>query len=117
MTFAPDMFINSDYYASDDRIELVGTEGIIQVNRCHGKMLAEPSLVLYRDGETRSFHAIRDDWGNSFIDSGRHFFRCIKEGGDPILTGEVGLTVQQFAMAAEISGAEGREVDPSTVGL
>jgi predicted dehydrogenase len=115
ITFAPNLFVNSDYYASDDRIELVGTEGVIWVNRCHAKMLAEPSLVLYREGETRSFHALRDDLADSFIDSGRHFFTCIKNGGDPILTGEAGLKVQQFAKAAEISSAERREVDPSTV--
>jgi predicted dehydrogenase len=115
ITFCPEMFMNSDYYTSDDRLELVGTEGIIFVNRCTGKLLQEPSLVLYRDGETRCFHALRDDWADSFIDSGRHFFSCIKSGGDPILSGQTGLSVLQFALAPEISAREGREVDPAEI--
>jgi predicted dehydrogenase len=115
ITFAPNLYIESDYYAGDDRMELVGTEGIIYVNRCTAKMLQEPPLVLYREGETRAFHSLRDDWADSFIDSGRHFFECIKNGGDPILSGETGLAVQRFAMAPEISHREHREVDPATL--
>jgi predicted dehydrogenase len=115
ITFAPDMFMSSDYYTSDDRMELVGSEGIIYITRTTGRMLQEPSLVLYRDGETRCFHALRDEWGDSFIDSGRHFFACIKNGGDPILSGEAGLTVLQFALAPEISAREGRDVEPDTI--
>jgi predicted dehydrogenase len=115
VTFAPDMFVNSDYYTGDDRMELVGTEGIIFVNRATAKMVQEPSLVLYREGETRCFHALRDDWADSFIDSGRHFFTCIRDGGDPILSGETGLKVLQFALAPEISAREQREVDPETI--
>ncbi len=117
MTFAPNLFINSRYYPADDRMELVGSEGIIWINRFHGNMLQEPSLVLYREGETRSFEALRDDWGNSFIDSGRDFFRCIKEEREPTLSGEVGLKVLQFSLAPEISSREKREVEPSTIDL
>jgi predicted dehydrogenase len=115
ITFAPNLYIESDYYAGDDRLELVGTDGIIYVNRCTAKMLQEPPLVLYREGETRAFHSLRDDWADSFIDSGRHFFECIKNGTDPILSGETGLAVQRFAMAPEISEHEHREVDPGTI--
>jgi len=115
ITFASDMLVNSDFYGSDDKMELVGTEGIIYINRCTGKTIQEPPLVLYRDGETRCFHALRDDWADSFIDSGRHFFSCIKTGGDPILSGETALRVLQFALAPEISAKEGREVDPAEI--
>ncbi len=115
ITFAPDMFVNSDYYSGDDKMELVGTEGIIFVNRATAKMIQEPSVVLYRDGETRGFHALRDDWGMAFVDSGRHFFSCIKNGGDPVLSGETALAVLKFALAPEISAKEGREVRPDEI--
>ncbi len=115
ITHAYDMYIRSPYYATDDRIELVGSEGIIFINGCTGDMLSEPPLVLYRDGETRAFHDIVSDWGQSFIDSGRHFFKCLKDGGDPILTGEAGVKVMQFTLAAELSHAEKREVKPEEV--
>jgi predicted dehydrogenase len=115
ITFAPNLYIESDYYAGDDRMELVGTDGIIYLNRCTALMLQESPLVLYREGETRAFHSLRDDWADSFIDSGRHFFECIRNGGDPILSGETGLAVQRFATAPEISAREHREVDPNAV--
>lgn len=115
LTHAYDMFINSPYYATDDRMELVGSEGIISINGCTGDMLCEPPLVLYREGETRAFHNIVNDWGQAFVDSGRHFFKCLKEGGDPILSGEAGVKVTQFTLAAELSNAEGREVKPEEV--
>jgi predicted dehydrogenase len=115
LTHAYDMFINSSYYGVDDRIELVGSEGIIFINGCTGDMLCEPPLVLYREGETRAFHNIVYDWGQAFVDSGRHFFKCLKDGGDPILSGEVGVKVMQFTLAAELSHAEKREVKPEEV--
>ena len=115
ITFAPDLYIHSDYYSADDRVELVGTEGIIYISRFTAKMLMGPALTLYRDGEMREFHDLRIDWADSFIDSGRHFVKCIKDGGDPILTGEVGLKVLQFTMAPEVSNREGREVEPDSI--
>lgn len=115
LTFSQNLYIHSDYYAADDRMELVGTEGIIYINRTTANPLEEPPVVLLRDGETRSFHNLRDNWMDSFIDSGRHFFSCIREGKDPILSGEDGLRVLQFTMSAEISNREKREVSPDTV--
>ena len=78
-------------------------------------MTREPALVLYRDGETRVFHDLRVDWEGSFVDSGRHFFKAVREGLDPILDGETGLRVLQFALAPEISALEKREVELETV--
>ena len=115
VTFSPDLFIPSDYYAADDRMELIGTEGVIYINQFTGRMLRGPALVLYREGETREFHDLRVDWADSFIDSNRHFFRCIREKKDPVLSGEVGLKVLQISLAPEISAREKREVNPNEI--
>jgi predicted dehydrogenase len=104
------MRVRSDYYVSDDRMEIHGTEGILWVNRCTGKLLDEPSVVLYRDGETRGFHDLPVDWAESFRLGTRDFVDALLEGRSaPQDLGEARLTLA-FALAAARSAQEGREV-------
>jgi predicted dehydrogenase len=104
------MRVRSKYYVSDDRIELHGSEGILWVNRCTGKLLEEPSVVLYRDGETRAFHDLATDWAESFRRGGRDFADALLEGRQPAQDGEEARRTLAFALAAGRSAAEGREV-------
>jgi len=69
-----------------------------------------PPLILYRDGQSRAYDDMRDDWGDSFHDSGGHFIDCILEDRDPFLTGADGRALMQFWLAIERSYREGREV-------
>ena len=77
------MRVRSKYYASDDRIEIHGSEGIIWINRCTGSLLDEPALVLYRDGETRAWHDIPSDWAESFRLGAHDFIDALIEGRQP----------------------------------
>jgi predicted dehydrogenase len=104
------MRVRSKYYASDDRTEIHGTEGLIWVNRCSGKLLDEPSLVLYRDGETRAFHDIEADWAESFRLGGIDFVDALLEGRAPRQTVAEARKTLAFALASLKSAAEGREV-------
>jgi predicted dehydrogenase len=104
------MQVRSSYYASDDRIEIHGTEGILWINRCTGKLLEEPSLVLYRGGETRAFHDIPSDWSESFRRGVADFIDALSEGRQPMQDHhEAGATLR-FAIAAHVSACEQREV-------
>lgn len=104
------MRVRSDYYASDDRIELHGSEGIIWVNRCTGKLLDEPSVVLYRDGETRAFHDIEADWAESFRLGGIDFVDAVREGRTPAQCVDEARQTLALTLAAARSADEGREV-------
>lgn len=114
ITYSPDLEVNTDYYSCDERVEITGTKGIIWVTRCTGKMLQEPSLTLYSDGESRSWHAMRDDWADSFIDSTKDFIDAILKDRDPVLTGEDGKEILRFALGAMESGKTGLAVELGT---
>jgi predicted dehydrogenase len=104
------MRVRSHYYVSDDRLEIHGTEGIVWVNRCTGKLLDEPSVVLYRDGETRGFHDLATDWADSFRLGTRDFVDALLEGRAPAQGVDAARETLVFALAAARSAAEGREV-------
>ena len=104
------MRVRSKYYASDDRIEIHGTEGIIWVNRCTGSLLDEPALVLYRDGETRAWHDIPSDWAESFRLGTHDFVDALLEARQAAQNVEDAAATLRFAIAAHVSACEGREV-------
>ncbi len=114
-TMSSGMTVKSKYYSVDERVEIIGTEGVIWINRCTAKLLDEPALVLYRNGRTSNYEHIRDDWLDSFIESVRHFIKCIKEGGEPLLSGQRGKAVLQFAHAALNSSRTGAVVRPDDI--
>jgi predicted dehydrogenase len=110
------MRVRSHYYASDDRIEIHGSEGIIWVNRCTGFLLDEPALVLYRDGETRAWHDIPADWAESFRLGAHDFIDALVEGRQPAQDANDAAATLRFAIAAHMSACEGREVRLDEVG-
>ena len=64
----------------------------------------------------RSYHALDDDWGSSFRDSGRHWLRWLHTGEGPMLwSGEEAMDVLRFALAAYASSEAGGSGDPASV--
>lgn len=108
--------VRSRYYVSDDRIEVHGSEGILWVNRCTGQLLDEPSVVVYRDGETRAFHDLETDWAASFRLGGIDFVDALREGREPAQDAGEARRTLAFALAVGRSAAEGREVALSELG-
>ena len=116
VVYSRDMEIWSPFYAQDDRVEITGTRGVIEVTRGHGKLYDRPPVILYRDRQTRGFDDVPVGWEHSFILSTRHFIDALHAGEPPVLTGVEGSEVLRFALAAQQSAREGRTVELSPSG-
>jgi predicted dehydrogenase len=110
--FAPDMYLRSDHYTGDERIEVTGRAGYVRCNRISARGIQEPSVELYRDGETRSFHALDDHPTDAFrgsTDNGLSWFRG--GGGELVMDGERSREVLATLLAALESSRLERPID------
>ncbi len=114
-SFTPGARMRSKYYGADERIEICGSRGVIEINRFTGKLFDNPPLVLHTGGQTRCFDDLRDDWLDSFVDSTHHFIDALTNFRAPKLSGETGRHVMQAALAAFVSSNEDRRVRPDDV--
>jgi predicted dehydrogenase len=115
VTVAPRMRVRTDYYASHERFEITGETGILQVHRCSDRLLDEPVLTLYADGEVRAFHDLDGDWGGSFRRATEHFVRFLR-GEEPgaVLTAGEGRRVLALAHLFLRSARDGQPVASAT---
>ncbi len=111
----PKMRIYSQYYADDDRIEVIGEKGILFINRYTARTVDLPELMLFKDGKTTPIPVEGVEWHDSFIAATRDCFEKIQAGQQPRLDGPTGKAVLQFALAALQSAAQGREIRPAEV--
>jgi predicted dehydrogenase len=112
IALARDMYFHSDYYTGDERVEVTGTRGYARCNRISARGLQEPAVVVYRDGETRSYHALPDRPPDAFaamVDAGIAFFRT--DGAAPALGADDAREVLVALLAALDSSARGVPVD------
>jgi predicted dehydrogenase len=113
--YTPKMRIFSDYYADDDRIEVIGEKGVLFINRYTTRTVDLPELMLFKDGKTTPIPLDGVEWHDSFIATTNDFIDKLKSGGQPRLDGPTGKAVLQFTLAAVQSAATGREVRPDEV--
>ena len=73
VSYAPDMFIRSDYYGADEFFEIQGTRGFVWVTRLCGNLHVDLApLVLYEeDGRRSSFAELDASYDGSFRRGGR----------------------------------------------
>ncbi|MCY3866718.1 MAG: Gfo/Idh/MocA family oxidoreductase [Chloroflexi bacterium] len=108
--YSPELQLDTQHYAQDDRIEITGSKGVIWVTRGHGKMMDAPPVLMYKDRQTRGFSDMPVGWEHSFINSTKHFIDAYFAGEPPSLSGEEGRDVLQFALAAQESARIGAAV-------
>ena len=111
----PKMRIRSDYYADDDRIEVIGEKGILFINRYTAKTVDLPELMLFKDGKTTPIPVEGVEWHDGFIATTLGLIDQLKGGKPARLDGPTGKAVLQFTLAALHSAASGKEVHPDEV--
>lgn len=112
----------------DDFVEIVGERGPMWINQCsaaggralfRGNRMSDspvfPPIAAFTDGEVRTFLTdltpSERNWSTSFVASTRHFIKAIREGGTPIYSGEDGMEITRYSIAATVSAQLGRDVD------
>ncbi|MDP6822570.1 MAG: Gfo/Idh/MocA family oxidoreductase [Dehalococcoidia bacterium] len=110
MLTLPEFMVRTSYYPVDEWLEVTGTRGVIWVTHCTADLLGQPPVVMYRDGEMRSYSDMETDWGDSFRLGAHAFTGAIVDGTQPELDGEEAVHALAFAVGAIKSAVEGREV-------
>ena len=116
VTTSRELAVATDYYPIDELVEVTGSRGILWINQTSSKLLGGPPVSLYRDGETRHYHDMETDWGDSFRAGGMEFTEAITAGDSVGLTGAEARSVLAFLLAVMKSARDRREVAISEVG-
>jgi len=112
----PEMQIPSNYYPTDEFIEIIASRGIMNVNQ--GTSIGNPMsnsqifapIVIIRDGKVETFTEFEKDWKQSFINATKHLIEVAKGNKEPILSGEQAKYILKFNLAAIKSAQISREV-------
>lgn len=115
VTYAPNMFVRSDYYGADEFFEIQGTDGFLWVTRFTGRLLDLPPLVLYQGDTTTTFAGLDADWGTSFRRSSAHFVDSLLTDSEPDMTGDMAVRVLQLCFAVYRASIKRGPVDPATI--
>ena len=115
IAFSPNLYTPSKYFPADERVDIVGTRGMITLTQCTAQIVDQAPLILYRDGRRHLFEDLETDWQASFTAGIRDFPRALMAGRKPLLTGERALHVTQFAYALIIAARTGTEICPDAV--
>ncbi|HEV2644223.1 MAG TPA: Gfo/Idh/MocA family oxidoreductase, partial [Candidatus Elarobacter sp.] len=117
VSYAPDMFIRSDYYGADEFFEIQGTRGFIWVTRLCGNLHQSlPPVVLYgEDGRQTSFAELDASYDGSFRRSAKAFVDGLLSGEAPDLDPAVATRALQLCFAVYQASNERRPIELSSI--
>jgi len=110
VVFSPELTVDTDHYAQDDRLEITGTKGVIWINRGHGQLGRVVPLQLHRGGVTTDYRALETGWETSFVYAARHGIEALRQGSQPRLSGRDAREILRFALAAQEAARSGAAV-------
>ena len=112
----PEMKLPSNYYPTDEFIEIIGSRGLMKINQgtSIGNQMSNSEIfapiVIIRDGKVETYTNFEKDWKYSFINATKHFIEAVKGNKEPILSGEQAKNILKFNLAAIKSSELGRDV-------
>ena len=117
VSYAPDMFIRSDYYGADEFFEIQGTRGFIWVTRLCGNLhTGLPPVVLYEeDGRQTTFAELDASYDGSFKRAAGAFVDGLITGTVPDLDPRTAVEALQLCFAVYQASNEQRRIDPATI--
>lgn len=117
VSYAPDMFIRSDYYGADEFFEIQGTRGFIWVTRLCGNLhTGLAPLVLYEeDGRQTSYAELDASYNGSFTRAAAAFVDGLIMGTVPDLDPRTAVEALQLCFAVYQASNEQRRIDPATI--
>ncbi|MBN1946933.1 MAG: Gfo/Idh/MocA family oxidoreductase [Bradymonadales bacterium] len=115
LAFSPNLYTHSAYFPADERIDLVGTEGMMQLTGCTGRLVDEAPLILVRGGQRIELDDLETDWQASFTAGIRDFPRALVEGRETLISAARALELLKFAYALIVAARTGREIRPDEV--
>jgi len=102
----PEMQIPSNYYPTDEFIEIIASRGIMKINQgtSMGNPMSESKIfapiVIIRDGKIEKYENLDKDWKYSFIGATKHLIDVANGKKEPILSGEDARKILKFNLAA-----------------
>jgi predicted dehydrogenase len=119
VSYAPQMWLRSQYYGADEFFEVQGDEGFLWVTRCTGEMLDLAPVMVYRgaqeDPTMTGYDGMEADWAAGFTRSSARFVDALLDGTTPDMTAEEAVKVLQLCFAVYEAGNTGTRVDPRTM--
>ena len=113
----PDMVIPSNYYNTDEFIEIIASRGLMKINQgtSIGNKMTDSEIfapiVIIRDGKVETLNDFKTDWKYSFINATKYFIEVVRGGNKvPILSGEQAKYILKFNLAAIKSANLGKEI-------
>ncbi len=112
----PEMKLPSNYYPTDEFIEIIGSRGLMKINQgtSIGNQMSNSEIfapiVIIRDGKVETYTNFEKDWKYSFINATKHFIEAVKGNKEPILSGEQAKNILKFNLAAIKSSELGKDV-------
>jgi predicted dehydrogenase len=97
----------------DHRVEILGTEGVIYLNPQHCGAIAKytgQQSYAFPDSPLPDMFVTPEVYGRQVgfaVESIYHFIECIRDGREPLTTGEDGLLNTRLILAAEESADKG----------
>lgn len=108
--FASDLPVPTRYYSNDELYRIVGTKGVIHINRGTGEMNEGPPVSVFDGSTWTHYEEVPSDWALGFVNAGRHFFKVLAGEASPLLSLDQGAEVLRFALAIMESARRRREV-------